>query len=175
VPRTWLADCQRLGVQLRRMVLPPDRPGHHRLLWRFLVLDDPAVRWFLVRDADSVLSTKERVTVDAWLASGRCFHVMRDNLTHTDLILAGMWGGVGNILPSPTELFRFRTGWRIENDHVDQDLLSDTVWPTIRHSLLVHDSIFTGTLGAVPFPPYGALPAGSHVGQNAFVHFRSAG
>jgi hypothetical protein len=57
---------------------------------------------------------------------------------------------------------------------VDQDLLSDTVWPTIRGSILIHDSVFTGTLGARPFPPFGALPAGSHIGQNAFVHFNPA-
>ena len=63
----------------------------------------------------------------------------------------------------------------LENDHVDQDILSDTVWPTIRHSILVHDSVFTGTLGSVPFPPFGQLPDGSHIGQNAFVHFSQAG
>jgi hypothetical protein len=45
------------------------------------------------------------------------------------------------------------------------------VWPTIRSSILIHDSIFHGTVGGVPFPPFGALPAGMHIGQNAFVHF----
>jgi hypothetical protein len=121
------------------------------------------------------LSVKERVAVDDWLASPFHFHAMRDWYTHTDLILAGMWGGVGNILPSPTDLFRHWTGWRMENDHLDQDILSDTVWPTIRRSLLVHDSVFTGTLGGVAFPPYGGLPPGSHIGQNAFIHFNAAG
>jgi hypothetical protein len=59
----------------------------------------------------------------------------------------------------------------VENDHIDQDILSDTVWPSIRPSILIHDSIFTGTVGGIPFPPFGELPAGWHVGQNAFVHF----
>jgi hypothetical protein len=89
--------------------------------------------------------------------------------------MAGMWGGVGNILPSPADLFRAHTGWRMENDHIDQDILSDTVWPAIRHSILIHDGIFTGTLGSVPFPPFGHLPAGSHIGQKAFVKFNPAG
>lgn len=175
VDHNYVTDLSRRGVQMRQMILPPGQPGHRRLLWRFEVIRDPSVKRFLIRDADSVLNIKERVAVDAWLHSDCYFHAMRDWHTHTDLILAGMWGGVGNILPSPTDLFRASTGWRVENDHIDQDILSDTVWPTVRRSMLIHDSVFTGTLGSVPFPPYGALPAGSHVGQNAFVHFSAAG
>jgi hypothetical protein len=174
VDHGFITDLGRRGVQLRQMILPPGQPAHRRLLWRFEAIHDPAVKRFLIRDADALLSVKERVAVDAWLHSRYFFHAMRDWYTHTDLILAGMWGGVGNILPSPTELFRLWSGWRMENDHIDQDILSDTVWPAIRPSLLVHDSIFTGTLGSVPFPPYGALPAGSHIGQNAMVHFNAA-
>ena len=40
------------------------------------------------------------MAVDEWLTSGRYFHVMRDWFIHTDLIIAGMWGGVGGALPS---------------------------------------------------------------------------
>jgi hypothetical protein len=174
VDHEYVTDLGRRGVQSRQMILPPGQPAHRRLLWRFEAIRDPAVKRFLIRDADSLLCIKERVAVDAWLASDRWFHAMRDWYTHTDLLLAGMWGGVGNVLPSPTDLFRARTNWRLENDHVDQDLLSDTVWPTIRGSILIHDSVFTGTLGARPFPPFGALPEGSHIGQNAFVHFNPA-
>jgi hypothetical protein len=175
VDHNYITDLGRRGVQLRQMMLSPGQPGHRRLLWRFEAIRDPSVRRFLIRDADSLLNIKERVAVDAWLNSGRYFHTMRDWYTHTDLILAGMWGGVGNILPPPTELFRASTVWRLENDHIDQDLLSDTVWPIVRSSILIHDAIFTGTLGSVPFPPYGGLPAGSHIGQNAFLHFSPAG
>jgi hypothetical protein len=175
VDHNYVADLGRRGVQLRQMILPQGQPGHRRLLWRFEAIRDPSVRRFLIRDADSLLCIKERVAVDDWLRSDRYFHAMRDWYTHTDLILAGMWGGVGNILPSPGELFRASTGWRVENDHVDQDILTETVWPTIRGSILIHDSIFTGTLGSVPFPPFGELPEGSHIGQNSFVHFNQTG
>jgi len=175
VDHNYVTDLGRRGVQLRQMILPPGQPGHRRLLWRFEAIRDPSVRRFLIRDADSLLCVKERVAVDDWLRSDRYFHAMRDWYTHTDLILAGMWGGVGNILPSPSELFRASTGWRVENDHVDQDILTETVWPIIRGSILIHDSIFTGTLGSVPFPPFGELPEGSHIGQNSFVHFNQTG
>jgi tetratricopeptide (TPR) repeat protein len=169
VPPAFRTELSRQGVQLRLKALPAGVPQHRRRLWRFDVLADPTVRRFLIRDADALLSVKERVAVDAWLASSYWFHAMRDWYTHTDVLLAGMWGGVGNVLPGPEGLLRAYTGWRMENDHLDQDVLSETVWPTIRSSCLIHDSIFTGCLGSVPFPPFGTLMPGHHVGQNALV------
>ena len=168
VDDAYLDALAGLGVDLVPMTLPPSVPSHRRLLWRFGVIAEPTVRRFLIRDADSLLSVKERVAVDAWLASRFHFHAMRDWFTHTDLLLAGMWGGVGGILPAPEALFRAYTGWRVENDHLDQDLLAETVWPIVRRDVLIHDSVFTGCLGSVAFPPYGALPPGTHIGQNAF-------
>lgn len=172
VPRDYLSQLTNSGVQLLQKTLPPNTPEHRKLLWRFDVIADPTVRRFLIRDADSLLSVKERVAVDAWLQSRYHFHAMRDWYSHTDLLLAGMWGGVGNILPPTEALMRTYTAWRVENNHVDQDVLSETVWPTIRHNCLIHDSIFTGCLGSVPFPPFGASPPGYHIGQNAFMHFK---
>jgi hypothetical protein len=63
----------------------------------------------------------------------------------------------------------------VENDHVDQDLLTETVWPVIRRNVLIHDSIFQPCLGSMPFPPFGTLPDGHHIGQNAFLHFSKSG
>lgn len=172
VPQPYLLELAGRGVQLRTMMLPPNVPEHRKLLWRFEVLSDPGVRRFLIRDADSLLSVKERVAVDAWLQSRFWFHAMRDWYTHTDLLLAGMWGGVGNVLPNTTRLMQAYTAWRVENNHVDQDVLAEAVWPTIRGHCLIHDSIFTGCLGSVAFPPYGHAPPGMHIGQNAFLHFQ---
>jgi len=175
VPAPFRADLQHRGAQVVQYELPPGMPGHRRLLWRFAVLGDPSIRRYLIRDADSLLTVKERVAVDAWLASGYHFHTMRDYYTHTDLLLAGMWGGVGGILPNVDTLFAHRRGWRTEGNHIDQDLLSETVWPAIRGRCLIHDSIFTGCLGSVPFPPFGDLPPGQHIGQNAGQQFTRNG
>jgi hypothetical protein len=169
VPTIVQEEFGKLGAQVVKMVLPHSVPGHRRLLWRFSVISDPAVRRFLVRDADSLLTVKERVAVDAWLASGYHFHVMRDFYTHTDLMLAGMWGGVGGLLPDPDTLMAHFRGWRAEGNHVDQDLLSEMIWPSIKHHCLIHDSVFTGCLGSVSFPPYGELPPGHHIGENAYM------
>ncbi len=175
VDPAYLTDLQGLGVQLCPMTLPAGVPAHRRLLWRFEPIADPAVRRFLIRDADSLLTVKERVAVDAWLASAAYFHAMRDWYTHTDLLLAGMWGGVGGILPSPGALLGAYSHWRAETNHIDQDLLSEMVWPVARQSILIHDSIFDPCLGSVPFPPFGALPSGQHIGQNAFLNFKKNG
>ncbi|MEM7699865.1 MAG: tetratricopeptide repeat protein, partial [Verrucomicrobiota bacterium] len=136
------------------------------LLWRFEVASDPAVRHFAVRDCDSVVNVRERVAVEAWLNSGKWFHAMRDFPSHTEVILAGMWGGVSGVLPSVPEMK--------ENFHptiaptmtFDQMLLREVVWPTLRQSVLIHDSVYTGCLGSVPFPEGAVLPPDRHVGQN---------
>ncbi|HEY4173756.1 MAG TPA: hypothetical protein VGM42_12075 [Rhodopila sp.] len=175
VDPAYLGQLAAHGVELRPMRLPPNVPAHRALLWRFEVIADPAVQRFLIRDADSLLTVKERVAIDVWLRSDFHFHTMRDWYTHTDLLLAGMWGGVGGILPPPATLLGAYTAWRMENDHVDQDLLTETVWPAIRRNILIHDSIFQPCLGSVPFPPFGDLPAGHHIGQNAFLHFSKSG
>ena len=175
VDRGLLALLAAQGVRLHPMRLPPGVPMHRALLWRFEVIADPDIQRFLIRDADSLLTVKERIAVDAWLRSDFHFHTMRDWYTHTDLLLAGMWGGVAGILPPPATLLGAYTSWRMENDHVDQDLLSETVWPAIRRDVLIHDSIFQPCLGSLPFPPFGALPEGHHIGQNAFLHFSKSG
>lgn len=174
-PASPTSELTARGVELRLMRLEPGEPAHRGLLWRFEVIADPAVRRFLIRDADSLLTVKERVAVDAWLASSFHFHAMRDWYTHTDLLLAGMWGGVGGILPAPSGLMRARTFWREETSHIDQDLLSETVWPAIRRNVLIHDSIFAPCPGSVAFPPFGMPLPGHHIGQNAFPQFSKSG
>lgn len=47
--------------------------------------------------------------VDDWLASGRKFISMRDNMWHNIQILGGMWGGRSNSIPDVAErLDRFK-------------------------------------------------------------------
>ena len=172
VPADYRREAEKEGAEWQERRLAAGEPVFRRLLWRFEVAADPALARFLVRDADALLTVKERVAVDDWLRSGRCFHMMRDFPSHCDLVLAGLWGGVAGVLPPVADWLAAFRPWRLENAHVDQDLLSGAVWSTLKQSLLVHDSVFTGCLGSVPFPPYGDLPPGQHVGQNAFIHFR---
>lgn len=162
VPRAVVEELRAGGAQV--VPKPPRRTLYDGLLWRFEPLADPALRRVLVRDIDSVVSVKERVAVEAWIASGRHFHAMRDFHTHTDLVLAGLWGGVGGILP-PTEAWLKAYRSRLApTANLDQWLLRFVAWPTIRRSVLVHDSIHAPEHGE-PFPPFATLPPWSHVGQ----------
>ena len=164
VPRAVIEELKELGCEIV-MRSRPER-FYEGLLWRFEVIDDPSIDRFLVRDCDSVINIKERVAVDAWLASDKWFHMMRDFPSHTELILAGMWGGISGVLPSIETLneeFPLQTA---PTRTYDQQLLRNMVWPTMRKSVLIHDSVYTGCLSSVPFPEVGTLPPGRHVGQN---------
>ena len=87
VPAEVRARLAQLGADVR--LEPSGQPMREKLAWRFKVANDPSVGRFLVRDVDSVIGEREKAAVDAWLASDKWFHVMRDWWTHTDLILAG--------------------------------------------------------------------------------------
>jgi len=136
------------------------------------VADDARVKRYLVRDADSLLTGRERVAVDAWMASGKPFHALRDWYSHTDLLLAGLWDGTGGLLTGMRERINaFLAANSIIDRKIDQVFLAEVVWPSIRDATLTHDDYF-GCFDAQPFPPFGMLPPGHHVGQNASVHDR---
>ena len=63
------------------------------MFWRFLVMGDPTVNHFLVRDTDSLILPREVDAVQEWIQSPMQFHVMRDSPTHNTAIVAGLFGG----------------------------------------------------------------------------------
>ncbi|MGU7816127.1 tetratricopeptide repeat protein [Burkholderia sp. AW49-1] len=138
-------------------------------LWRFLVMDDPGVDRFIVRDADSLLSEREAAAVDEWLASDRLFHHMRDYFTHTELLLAGLWGGCTGVIPPVAPLIaEFLASYRGPARFTDQQFLRTVLWPTVRESLMNHDELF-GFHHARPFPPHAPVRWRTdrfHVGSN---------
>jgi len=172
VPREVMGELESLGAQVRMM--GRGKFWYEGLFWRFTVADDPQVRRFLVRDCDSVLNTQERVAVDEWLASDRHFHVMRDSHAQAELIPAGLWGGVTGVLPPVTRLME--EGFRyagVPTRVIDQHFLRGKVWPTVKQSCVIHDSLYR-LFGAKDFPAYGRLPEGRSLGQNEWA-LRSAG
>lgn len=164
VPAATRSALISAGAEVKMM----PRPSRYSdgLFWRFLVMDDPTVVRFIIRDCDSIINTRERCAVDEWVASGRLFHVMRDSPAHTDLILAGMWGGVARRLPPFTQLVQgFVYNPVTESRTVDQLFLGRIVWPMIRHHSLIHDSLFR-VFGAKDFPEGAGLPHNRRVGDN---------
>lgn len=167
VPAALLAALRELGAELVVDTAPAWDQLRRRLTRRFFVANDPSVGFFLVRDCDSVISVREAQAVDEWLLSGKHFHVMRDWWTHTDLILAGMWGGVAGILPNIEGLVGMYDAKRVETPNWDQWFLRDSIWRRIAGDCLIHDRCFQ-VLDARPFP--GELPPGNrHVGQDEYA------
>ena len=125
------------------------------LFWRFFVMDDPTVNCFLVRDADSLVSYRERAAVDEWLHSKKWFHTMHDYYSHTELILAGMWGGFNGVFSHIEQHIRdyIATGNFLAQRVVDQHYLRNCIWPTLQQSVLNHDSQGFDQ-GSAPFPSY---------------------
>lgn len=160
VPAPIRKELTRLGSDVR-MVVDPGL-SDLKTIWRFLVADDQNVDRFICRDTDSRLNTQEAVAVDAWVKSGKPFHVMRDHIYHMEVMLAGLWGGVTGVLPNVRELANTALGYR-RNRWNDQEFLRDVIWPMIRTQACAHDSVYQFR-GAGDFPPSCRLPGKIHVG-----------
>ena len=164
-----------LRQQAAEVVMTDMPAADYGLFWRFLVEDDPDVNVYVVRDADSVMNIKERAAVARWLQSGAAFHVMRDNLQHCELMLAGMWGAHrGNIGSMRSRIETYVKGLPNKGNyrHKDQHFLREVVWPVAKESLLAHDRFFN-VLNPERFDPAFDLPSYMHVGQNDWVFFRN--
>jgi hypothetical protein len=118
------------------------------MFWRFFVSADPTVDRFLVRDADSRLSLREKFAVDEWIASGKGVHTMRDHQNHNYPFNGGMWGAVKGAVPNLIELSK---RWDRNNYIADMNLLA-SIYPQVQHNLMSHDSYHCIKWGAKTFP-----------------------
>lgn len=164
VPVEVLSRLEQLGVELRDM----RNSSLNKMTWRFLVASDPNLTHWCVRDVDARLSQREKVCVDAWLASGKKAHVIRDHPSHTQVIPGGMWCGTSAVMP---ELERILTLNSVANSYnADQRFLKQFVWPRLRTSVLQHVSFgckhFSGSM-PIPVSRIGLEHVGSvFVGGN---------
>lgn len=160
ISRSVIDRLIQAGSQVIQFKEPPH--GNFGLFWRFFAANDPTIDRFLCRDCDCRLNVKERVAVEEWIESNQCFHIMRDNVIHTELILAGMWGGVAGLLPDIQSLslqYHASCGDR----WTDQHFLREEIWPLIKPYSLTHDTYYE-LANCKPFPRYGTIPRPGHVG-----------
>ncbi|TNG91835.1 hypothetical protein FHQ28_11175 [Pasteurellaceae bacterium USgator11] len=121
-------------------------------MWRFLALDDDDVERVIFRDADSVISQREAEAVKVWQNSDNAFHMIRDSGSHTELMLAGLWGAVAGVLPSMLMLIQdYMKKEKMDSRFADQYFLRSYIWPVARDHILQHDSLF-GFMGAADLP-----------------------
>lgn len=142
-----------LGLMDNVGLNPVDKPGTWALMLdRFQAIIHSTVDVMIVRDCDSRLSQREKYAVDEWLESDRLFHTMHDHPYHTVPILGGMWGIKKGLF---SELGRHAEEWSKTHEsrwQVDQDFLTDVVWPIVKNDTLNHDQFFRHLWGGTTFP-----------------------
>jgi hypothetical protein len=140
VPRPCVAFLRDNGADVRN--IEDEYPGVG-LFQRFLVMNDPTVGRFLVRDCDARLSVPEADLVQQWIDSAYPFHVVRDHVLHNELMIGCMWAGRTDCGIDIVELMRryFTQGPTAKYGH-DQRMLGLMLWPLIRSRCLVHDKYY---------------------------------
>jgi len=140
VPRACVAFLRDNGADVRN--IEDEYPGVG-LFQRFLVMNDPAVGRFLVRDCDARLSAAEADLVNQWVDSGYPFHVVRDHVLHNELMIGCLWAGRTDCGIDIVALMRryFAFGPTAKYGH-DQRMLGLMLWPLIRSRCLAHDKYY---------------------------------
>jgi tetratricopeptide (TPR) repeat protein len=142
VPKPCVAYLRDNGADVRNM--EDEYPGVG-LFQRFLVMNDPGVGRFLVRDCDARLSRAEAELVRQWIESDHPFHVVRDHVLHNELMIGCTWAGRTDCGIDMVKLmrryFNLTSGPTARYGH-DQRMLGLMLWPLIRKHSLVHDKYY---------------------------------
>lgn len=150
VPDHVVARLKEHGAQV--IVVDDELKKWPAPMWRFAAYDDPQVDRVIFRDADSVISAREAGAVGEWAASHLPFHLMRDGGSHTELIMAGLWGIARGAMPPMHEMVADYLKVPPSSMHfADQFFLREYVWPYMRGQVMQHDSLFD-FMSPRPFP-----------------------
>lgn len=133
-------------------IIPLNVPGDWRMMLdRFQPINENGVECIISRDCDSRLSLREKEAVDEWLASDKSFHTMHDHPHHSVPILGGMFGIKKGLF---SEMGRHAAEWARSHEsrwQVDQDFLTEVVWPVVQNDTLNHDEFYRHLWGGRPF------------------------
>jgi len=131
------------------IITMPKSEGTTGMFWRFLAASDPSAERIICRDLDSRLNVREQAAVNAWIASGKKAHIMRDHVHHQMWqMFGGMWGIKGGVIPDMEALIEKHPN-KVDRMQ-DAYFLMGNIYPLIEHDCLEHGCAFN----AVPFPPH---------------------
>lgn len=117
--------------------------------WRYEPAAENDVEAMISRDTDSRLNLREKAAVDAWLASDKGFHIMRDHPYHGYPVLGGMWGVKAGVIPNMKELIKINSYSQQDAYGTEYHFFADAVIPLLDTStIMIHDEFFNKT----PFP-----------------------
>ena len=132
-------------------------------MWRFMVANDDEVDYFCCRDSDCRPTEREIKMIEDWQKSSKIFHIIRDDIWHCDLMLAGLWGGRAGFLPDMLKM-----GQATYDNSVrkwdDQEFLRDYIWPMIKKHSKIHDNNYRILYAEAP-PILRPMGEKSHVGH----------
>ena len=164
VPHNALEELRKNDAQV--IMMKKTDKAYYGLFWRFLVANDSKVERYLIRDADSLLTCQERLAVDEWIESKELFHLIRNYYTHTELILAGLWGGIRGALPNIQAGIDSFYKINQKERTIDQVFLRRCVWPLIKDNHLVHDDYYSFGKNVKSFSNLCLNHPAMHIGQN---------
>lgn len=105
--------------------------------WRFLAIEDKNAEAVIVRDLDSLATSREKIMVDQWLSSEKKFHIIRDHVNHNAIIMAGLWG----IKKNNIDIRKLSRKILMTDSYgIDQLFLEKLIYPLVKDDVMVHDS-----------------------------------
>jgi tetratricopeptide (TPR) repeat protein len=151
VPRPCVTFLRDNGADVRNIA--DEYPGVG-LFQRFLVMNDPTVGRFLIRDCAARVSAAEAELIRQWIDSGYPFHVVRDHVLHNELMIGCLWGGRTDCGIDIVDLMRrYFTAAPNAKYGEDQRMLGQMLWPLIRDRALVQDRYYhLAGVNQVPLP-----------------------
>lgn len=162
VPKEAIKRLSDNGAEIIKIT--KEQQNMPKTMWRFLAINDPNAFYVIFRDADSVISYREASAVKSWIQSGKRFHTIRDAASHTELMLAGLWGGIAGSIPNFTSMLKsYLTSENLNSRFADQYFLRYYIWQYARQDLYGTDDLFN-FLNAEPFPTMNVDKKLFHVG-----------
>lgn len=144
--------------------------GPVNMIFRFFTIDDPAVATMHVRDADSRVHARDRWCINEFMASSDHSYTIRDNPSHTALVMGGLWG----CRKLPVKIWNvfhmisrdFMSGPRPEMGY-DQTFLGRWVHPLLVRGGFVVFTNYVQVAGekVISLPGPAVLPASPFCGQ----------
>jgi hypothetical protein len=132
--------------------------GPANMILRFYTIDDPSVDVMFVRDADSLIHSKDRWAIQRFMESPQFVaHAIRDHHEHAARMLGGLWGirkSAGLNIQQQYQAFLLNP--RDMGIAHDQSFLCAHIYPLVRGRILIHysnDRLLSDETGeAFPFP-----------------------
>jgi hypothetical protein len=151
VPKEYINKILLFGGEIVDMS-NSEIPG---MYWRFLIMDDPKVDLFIVRDTDSRINFRDEYAINQWLKSNKILHICRDHPHHYYKMLGGMWG-FKNYL-NDDKSFTIKPYILFENQKKEFKKMDDiyflekVIYPKYNKKSFIHDQFFKYETHSITF------------------------